>query len=32
MANYMTEIVELCGLELGEVFRLTGHKDVYLVL
>ena len=29
MANYMTEIAKLCGLELGEVFRLTGHKDVY---
>ena len=29
MANYMAEIAELYGLELGEVFRLTGHKDIY---
>lgn len=29
MANYMTETAKLCGLELGEVFRLTGHKDIY---
>lgn len=29
MANYMVEIAKLCGLELGEVFRLTGHKDIY---
>ena len=28
--NYVAEIAKLYGLKLNEVFRLTGHKDMYI--
>ena len=28
--NYIAEIAKLYGLKLGEVFRLAGHKNIYI--
>ena len=30
--NYIAEIAKLYGLELKEVFRLSGHKDIYIYI
>lgn len=29
--NYIAKVAELYGLELGEVFRLSGHEDLYFM-